>query len=215
MGLSGVLTWGIQLWTTSFTAIQIVEVFYSMYSVTEVAYFAYIYTKVPKEHYLTVTSHSRAALMIGRFLSAILGQLLLFGDILGLVGLNYITFGGHFIVMIVAFYLPKVERSIYFNPQNNIDCANAHDIDMDAIEASGSFKIRSNRYYDDRAGKFRQAFNLIWTQFKSAYSDGEVLIWSIWYACILCVYSQVYIYVQLLWNAIDKRQEVSGGKIFW
>ena len=52
------------------------QVAYGIATSTEVAYFTYIYARVPGQHYQKVTSFTRAALLIGRFLSGVLSQVL-------------------------------------------------------------------------------------------------------------------------------------------
>lgn len=61
---------------------------------TEVAYYTYIYTKVSKDYYQLVTSHTRAAILAGRAISAIVGQLLISFEVMDYRQLNYITFSG-------------------------------------------------------------------------------------------------------------------------
>lgn len=61
---------------------------------TEVAYYTYMYAKVPKEHYQQVTGHTRAGILIGRFLSGIVGQLLISFNVMNVKELTYISLGG-------------------------------------------------------------------------------------------------------------------------
>jgi solute carrier family 19 (thiamine transporter), member 2/3 len=63
-------------------SLQIVEVIYGTYSACEVAYFAYIYAKTDKENYQIVTSHTRAAMICGRFFAAVSSQLLVYFDVM-------------------------------------------------------------------------------------------------------------------------------------
>lgn len=60
----------------------------------EVAYYTYIYAKVPTEFYQQVTSHTRAAILTGRALSAILGQFLVSFHVMDYMQLNYISLAG-------------------------------------------------------------------------------------------------------------------------
>lgn len=63
---------------------------------TEVAYYTYIYAKVDKEHYLKTTSHTRAAILAGRFVAGVLGQTLVNTKTMNYLQLNYITLAGNF-----------------------------------------------------------------------------------------------------------------------
>lgn len=59
---------------------------------------------------------------------------------------------------------------------------------------------------DEQAEQF--GFVLLWLQFKKAYTNSNVQIWSIWYAVGMCGYLQVVSYIQVLWKTIDDSQVV-------
>lgn len=91
LGASGVAIWSILLWRDSVLSLQIVEVIYGTYCATEIAYFSYIYAKTDKQHFQAVTSHSRAAILIGKFFAASAAQLLVYFNIMDYRQLNYLT----------------------------------------------------------------------------------------------------------------------------
>lgn len=198
-GLCGIITWSLLLWTNSFVGAQLVEVFYAFYANCEVAYFAYIYAKVSKDHFLEVSSHTRAALLVGRFSSGVLSQTLLYFKLMDVRTLNYLTFAAQIAATIVAILLPKVNESIYFyrgerSPRSNDDIAEPK-------------VIHNDSHFIDCA-MYQRAFSLMWKQLKCAYTNRRVILWSIWYACGFCMYVQFIAYVQLVWIAIDNRPEV-------
>lgn len=195
MGLSGILTWTLMIWTRSFFEAQLIEVCYALYSACEVAYFAYIYAKVSKEHFLAVSSHTRAALMFGRFLSGFLAQTLIYYEVMNIHSLNYLTLAAQIAATSVAIFLPTVNESIYFyrNRSTNI------------INASESHNSLNNNHQSINCVR---AFALMWKQLECAYTNRCVILWSLWYACGMCIYLQFVSYVQLVWIAIDNRPEV-------
>lgn len=91
LGASGVVIWSMLLWTNSVRNQQIVEVIYGTYCATEIAYFSYIYAKTEKQHYQAVTSHTRAAILIGKFVAAVSAQLLVYFKLMNYRQLNYLT----------------------------------------------------------------------------------------------------------------------------
>lgn len=93
-GAAGIALWSMLIWTTSLWALQIVELLYGSYMATEIAYFTYIYAKVPKEHYLKTTSHTRAAILAGRFVAGLTGQILHYTGSMDYRELNFITLAG-------------------------------------------------------------------------------------------------------------------------
>lgn len=195
-GLCGIITWSLLLWTKSYFGAQLLEVFYAFYANCEVAYFAYIYAKVSKEHFLAVSSHTRAALLLGRFSSGVLSQTLLNYKLMDVRTLNYLTFAAQIAATIVAILLPKVNESIYFyrGERSSID-------NLTNQNQTASQTINCNMC--------QQAFGLMWTQLKCAYTNRRVILWSIWYACGFCMYVQFIAYVQLVWIEIDNRPEVN------
>lgn len=74
--------------------LQVVQTFYGTYMASEVAYYTYMYAKVDRSKYQRVTGHARSAILSGRFLSAVLGQVLITTQLFDLRQLNYISFGG-------------------------------------------------------------------------------------------------------------------------
>lgn len=65
---------------------------------TEVAYYTYIYAKVDKKYFQKVSSHTRAAILTGRFLAGLSAQLLVHFDAMDYRDLNYITLGGELLL---------------------------------------------------------------------------------------------------------------------
>lgn len=64
-----------------------------MFMASEVAYYTYMYAKVEKSKYQQVTGHARAGILSGRFIAAVLAQLLVSFKLMDLRELNYISLG--------------------------------------------------------------------------------------------------------------------------
>lgn len=197
MGVCGAITSVLLLWTESFVGAQWIEITYAAYMTQEVAYFAYIYAKVPREHFLAVTSHTRAALLLGRCISGVLAQLLVYRQWMDIRELNYITLAAQIAAAVIALTLPTVPQSIYFHRSASPQLTSNNIPNTNHIDTQPTF-----------SRTFFEAFKLIWHQFVHAYRNGQVLLWSMWYACGLCGFLQVLNYVQSLWIAIDNRPEV-------
>ncbi|XP_017046970.1 folate-like transporter 3 isoform X3 [Drosophila ficusphila] len=82
--ITGICIWGTLIWTSTLGGLQAVEVFYGFYQAAEVAYYSYIYAKVDKQYYPRVTSHTRAAMFVGKLVAGLLAQLLI-----GMKWMNY------------------------------------------------------------------------------------------------------------------------------
>ena len=93
---------------------------YGIATSTEVAYYTYIYAKVPNEYYQKVTSFTRVAILLGRFVSGVSSQILVSGTRIGLPSLdyrqlNFISLTSVSLATVVSFFLPKVNRTLYFH----------------------------------------------------------------------------------------------------
>ena len=117
--------------------VQVMQVAYGVATSTEVAYFTYIYAKISGEHYrlvgahfcgkrywnmdlqleLQVTSWTRASLLLGRFLSGTISQVLICMCWTDYRGLNYISLTLVSCATCVSFFLPSVQSAIYFHRQ--------------------------------------------------------------------------------------------------
>lgn len=80
---------------------QVLEFFYGLFLSTEVAYYTYIYAKVDRKHYQEVTSHTKAAALVGRCMAGIIAQLTVSFDILNYHQLNYLTIGGTYFCVFI------------------------------------------------------------------------------------------------------------------
>lgn len=66
---------------------------FGLFMATEVAYYTYIYAKVDRDRYQLVTGCTKAAILGGRFMAGLTGQLLVSFSLMDLRQLNYITLG--------------------------------------------------------------------------------------------------------------------------
>lgn len=96
MGACGVTFSSMLIWTTSLTALQILEFFYGLYLASEVAYHTYIYAKVDRAYYPKVTAHARAAMFLGKFVAGGSSQILINFEIMTYKSLNYITWSSKY-----------------------------------------------------------------------------------------------------------------------
>lgn len=197
--MSGIVTWSLLVWTESLAALQLAEVFYGTYLATEVAYFTYIYAKVEREHYSKVTSHTKAAILCGRFIAGSSGQLLIFLKWLDYRQLNYITLAAQILATVWALFIPPVLTSVYFHRKASVQRNNN---EFMSSERELVIKKRKN------------AAILIWRQFRRAYTNRKVLIGSFWFIFGMCGYLQFISYVQILWTAINvDKKEIWNGAV--
>ncbi|KAH1027329.1 hypothetical protein HUJ05_000859 [Dendroctonus ponderosae] len=162
LGISGVIVWSMLLWTTSLAELLILE---------------------------QVTSHTRAALLAGRSISGILGQVLISLEIMDYRQLNYISLGALIAATLWSLLLPSVNKSIYFHQEKTLNSSNKMNMKL--------------------------AFQTMWQHFKQGYANVYTLKWSIWFSLSTCGFIQVQVYMQPLWTAIvnDPSQPIYNGAV--
>lgn len=207
--ISAIVTFVLLVWTTSFFWAVALQVTYSAYVAAEVAYFAYIYAKVDKKHYLKVTSHTRAALLCGKLVSGLLGQAIVFSQLLNLRQLTMCSLGFQIAATTWALFLPSVKTSLYFH--RSVD--NAVPAPIATVSMAMQHKCENGPEPQPNTNRYTNALQLMWLQITEAYSNRSVMLWSIWYAAGFCGYLQVISYAQMLWISIDNRPEMvwNGG----
>lgn len=228
-GLAGCIVWSLLIWTRSLADLQIGQVFYGTYMATEVAYYTYAYAKVDRRHYATITAHTRAAILVGRFVAATLGQVLVYTRLMDYLQLHYVTLGAQIAATLWAIGLPSVPTSVYFHRGRNV-AGDAVQMVSDSItdeppqqqqlppkdvhtveravpppdaDNNTVVAVVNRRDGVSISEHDERAFRLLWSQFCRAYSNRDVLIWSVWYAVGMCGFLQGISYVQVLWVAID------------
>ncbi|XP_026805125.1 LOW QUALITY PROTEIN: thiamine transporter 1-like [Rhopalosiphum maidis] len=170
------------IFTRTKTDMKIMEVFYGTMTACEVAYYTYVYSKVDKKYYKTVSSHMKMACLIGRLVSALLAQTLIDNHILTVSHLNYLTLAGATASIFWAFGLPSIKSSLYFH------------------QSSEHTYIRDNA--DVNVSKPKTVCQRLWSDFITAFTNRYVLQWSIWWALGTCFYYQCMAYFQSLWQEI-------------
>lgn len=178
LGLCGCVIWSLLIWSTSLIALQILEVFYGAFMAAEVAYYTYIYAKVESDYYQEVSSHTRAAILAGRSLSGVLGQVFVSCHVMDYKQLNYITLGAMILATLWALCLPSVKRTIYFHQNTN-----------DQMLTST---------------KYLKAFTLMKSHLVDSFTKRYTLKWSLWWSLTTAGFIQVQYYVQPLYSEIQK-----------
>lgn len=81
------------LWTSTLMGLILAQVCYGSFMAAEVAYYTYIYAKVERSKYQLVTSHTRSAILAGRFLGSAVAQAVVSANLMNYRELNYLSLG--------------------------------------------------------------------------------------------------------------------------
>ena len=194
--LSLVITWVLLLWAEGVAWMQVMQFSYGVATSMEIAYYTYIYAKVPKEDYLLVSSLTRGAVLIGKFLTGALAQLLTSLELCDYKALNYISLACVSIALALSFFLPKLKTSVYFHKGKKSG--------EDGVEAE---------HDDNELHYVKRGLGKILSDLRSAYTQSYVVKWSVWVAFSTSAYYQVGNYIQPLWETILVRYNEFHGII--
>jgi len=201
-GFSYILTWILLLWGHGLTQMQLMQVSYGVATSTEIAYFTYIYASVSGEWYQQVTSLTRAALLLGRFLSGVLAQSLVCLGWCDFRDLNYVSLAMVGFATLITFLLPSVKNTIYFHTSNDVS-------ESGMIRPLGNGKIKEDpKTFRDKCSN---AFRLVLRDFNDAFRKPYILKWSIWWALGMCGNFQVGNYIQPLWQEIQPAEDTGSS----
>jgi len=127
---------------------------------------------VPKEDYQAVSSLTRFAVLMGKFMSGFLSQILDSFDLMSYKDLNYISLSSVSLAFLISWLLPSVATSVYFyRPKEG-----------DGEEGEETRVQRQS---------IKSTIQLILSEAKSAYSNSYVVKWSVWVAISPCLNFQV------------------------
>ena len=194
--LSLVITWVLLLFAEGVAWMQVMQFSYGVATSMEIAYYTYIYAKVPKEDYLLVSSLTRGAVLIGKFLTGALAQLLTSLELCDYKVLNYISLACVSIALALSFFLPKLKTSVYFHKGKKSG--------EDGVEAE---------HDDNELHYVKRGLAKILSDLRSAYTQSYVVKWSVWVAFSTSAYYQVGNYIQPLWETILVRYNEFHGII--
>ena len=197
-GLAYLSTRILLIWGDGVLAMQFMQIFYGLATGTEVAYYSYIYALVPTEHYQKVTSYLRGAVLFGRFIAGVLGQLLISFKATNYLVLNYISLGSIIIAFILSMLLPMPKAA-----SGNVFVVK-HEVENTELEVDKPNLVT----------RWKKSLRCLLEAFIESYSNHTLLIWSIWWALATCGYLQIGNYVQNLWKNIqgpDANKSLNGG----
>uniref|UniRef100_A0A8B9L7D5 Solute carrier family 19 member 3 n=1 Tax=Astyanax mexicanus TaxID=7994 RepID=A0A8B9L7D5_ASTMX len=188
---------------SSLPAITFLQFNFGVVTSTEVAYFSYIYSAIPPEHYQRATGFVRSAMLTGFTFGATLGQLLISLAGVSYFTVNAITLGLMGAAFIVSFNLPMPGRGVFFGSEvgEAADQLEEKPQDTDPGVTVGQ-TVKAKARWCSR-GNLGCAGRRMWANIKESYSSKRLVYWSIWWALATANYGQVFNYVQLMWDHIE------------
>ncbi|XP_031564271.1 thiamine transporter 2-like [Actinia tenebrosa] len=216
-GLAYLTTRVLLIWATSVRAMQFMQFAYGVATGAEVAYYSYIYAVVEAEHYLRVTGFTRAAVLAGRMMSGVVGQLLISLSVTDYLTLNYISMTSVCIALVITFILPSASGNVFgiVKPGENQSEVQVYGATNHSDDSSIATENAANCFLKCFSS-WKLSLRLMWRDFKECYSKNELLKWSLWWAFGTCGEFMVENYVQNLWDDIysaRKHKKIYNGGV--
>lgn len=117
-----------------------------------------------KSYHKLITNLIQLFYRCGKFVSAVTGQILVYYAVMDYKQLNYISLAAQILAFGWAFFIPPVQRSLYFH--KNDKAAVFSDVDTTTDEVARNDRGRGN---------ISKAFILLWVHAKTAYTQKEVI----------------------------------------
>ncbi|XP_078391181.1 reduced folate transporter [Cetorhinus maximus] len=207
--LSHVAIWLLLLFGTTVLQMQFMEFFYGITMAARVAYSSYIFTLVSPQSYQKVASYSRSSVLMGVFVSSVLGQLFVtLGDV-PFCTLNYISLGFVTFAFTLTLFLKWPKRTMFFNRQAL--AANGVLRDGAGTTLVTSAKQLNEKQRAPRGWRWREtALVKMILELKNTVRSPRLKLWSLWWVFNSTGYYLVVYYVQILWDNIRPSRENKG-----
>ncbi|XP_060684062.1 reduced folate transporter [Hemiscyllium ocellatum] len=208
--LSHVAIWLLLLFGTTVLQMQFMEFFYGITMAARVAYSSYIFTLVSPQSYQKVASYSRSSVLMGVFVSSVLGQLFVtLGDVPFLT-LNYISLGFVTFAFTLTLFLKRPKRTMFFNRRHALTANGTLHSEGEAVNAT-SVSLVAEKQKAPRGWQWREmALVKMILELKDTVRSPQLKLWSLWWIFNSTGYYLVVYYVQILWDNIHPSRENRG-----
>jgi len=161
---------------------------------------------VDEQHFQKVASFTRAALLSGRFVGYLLGQLFTSYNVLNYYQLNIFSIISVSVAFLLSFVLPNSQFSELFNPKMFINPEEEDENDVN-VKESNEITDTSTADLTPCTGfglreKITSLCKFLFFEAKEAFSNRTIRVWSLWWAFASCGSYQVSNYVQNLWQVL-------------
>ncbi|KAM4024377.1 reduced folate transporter isoform 1-T3 [Anomaloglossus baeobatrachus] len=206
--LSHISVWLLLIFGTDVIAMQFMEFFYGITMAARVAYSSYIFSLVSPSNYQRAAGYSRSAVLMGVFLSAVLGQICVTAFDVPFLTLNYISLGFMLFGLILTLFLRRPKKSLFFNKNISKQENGIHQSELQKMNPEAKVGGLCSRWKDS-------VFVRMILELKGTVHHPRLRIWSLWWIFNSAGYYLMLYYVQILWNEIypttNNRKVYNGG----
>lgn len=208
-GLSYISVWLLLLYGRSVLHMQFMEFFYSLTMAARIAYSSYIFSLVRPAQYQRMAGYSRSAVLLGVFTSSVLGQLLVTMGKVSFTSLNYISLAFLTFSLILAMFLKRPKRSLFFN-RSEPARGEASPSELDKMhpgpgQPRAARKLRGTLLAGWRDWIFVRMFRELGASLRLP----QLRLWCLWWVFNSAGYYLIVFYVHILWNVVDPNRDTT------
>nr|AAC53288.1 reduced folate carrier [Mus musculus] len=206
--LSFVCVWLLLLLGTSVVHMQLMEVFYSVTMAARIAYSSYIFSLVHPSRYQRMASYSRAAVLLGVFISSVLGQALVTVGHISTYTLNCVSLGFILFSLVLSLFLKRPKRSLFFN--RSTLARGALPCELDQMHPGPDRP--ETRKLDRMLGTCRDSFLVrMLSELVENARQPQLRLWCLWWVFNSSGYYLITYYVHVLWRSTDSSLSYNGA----
>ncbi|XP_070322990.1 reduced folate transporter isoform X2 [Odocoileus virginianus] len=212
-GLSYVSVWLLLLFGSTVLHMQFMEFFFGITMAARIAYSSYIFSLVPPARYQRMASYSRASVLLGVFTSSVLGQLLVTMGRVPFSTLNYISLAFLTFSLVLALFLKRPKRSLFFNRGAPVR-AGAAPSELDQMNPGQAQAAGAKPGWPPAAWQ-DSTFVRMLRELGRVVQLPQLRLWSVWWVFSSAGYYLIVSYVPILWNVVnpttDTTKVYNGG----
>ncbi|XP_005996991.1 reduced folate transporter [Latimeria chalumnae] len=208
--LSHISIWLLLIFGTDILAMQFMEFFYGITMAARVAYSSYIFSLVQPAQYQRVASYSRSSVLLGVFISSVLGQLCITLGGLPFLTLNYMSLGCVTFAFLLTLLLRQPQRSLFFNRRP------PDPTELDKMDPDGVGTALASGQAPAAAGWRDSTIVKMLKELLSFVKLPQLRLWSLWWIFNSAGYYLMVYYVYILWDEIypaEENQRVYNGGV--
>ncbi|XP_014405456.1 PREDICTED: folate transporter 1 isoform X2 [Myotis brandtii] len=207
-GLSYIAVWLLLLFGVSVLHMQFMEFFYSLTMAARIAYSSYIFSLVRPAQYQRMAGYSRSAVLLGVFTSSVLGQLLVTVGKFSFTMLNYISLAFLTFSLILAMFLKRPKRSLFFN-RSEPARGEASPSELDKMHPGPGQPAGRKLCGTPLAGWRDWILVRMLRELGASLRLPQLRLWSLWWVFNSAGYYLIVFYVHILWNDIDPTNDTT------
>ncbi|XP_045441259.1 reduced folate transporter isoform X3 [Pipistrellus kuhlii] len=207
-GLSYISVWLLLLFGHSVLHMQFMEFFYSLTMAARIAYSSYIFSLVRPAQYQRMAGYSRSSVLLGVFTSSVLGQLLVTAGEVTFQTLNYISLAFLTFSLILAMFLKRPKRSMFFNRSEPAH-GEASPSELDKMRPGPGQPMGRKLPRTLLAGWRDWVLVRMLRELGASLRLPQLRLWSLWWVFNSSGYYLIVFYVHILWNVVDPTKDTT------